>query len=122
MTPSESIQSIHASLAEYEATPDSRGLELRLNLAEIVIRRLKELRWTQEKLAHLTSINRAHISSIIHSNSNCTFNTIGRVLFALDVHVRFEVVDDTSQTSRDAARQSARTRYAGKVGGHDAEV
>ncbi|KKL74080.1 hypothetical protein LCGC14_2068450 [marine sediment metagenome] len=101
MTRSKAIERIHALLAEYEATPESRGLELRLNLAEIVIRQLRELGWTQRDLASRTSMKEPFISRIVHSNANCTLDTAGKLLFALGIHARIEqvrAVEDTAET------------------------
>lgn len=115
MARSKSIESLLASLTEYEATPDSRGLELRLNLAEIVIRRLRELGWTQQKLASVVSMSQSYLSGILHSNHNCTLSTAGRLFFALGVHARIEVSDGTPETSREALGQSARNRDTAEV-------
>lgn len=65
--------------------PSSRGLALRLDLAEIVGRELRAKGWTQRKLAEVASVKEPFISRILHSETNCTFDTAGRLLFALSV-------------------------------------
>jgi len=86
---SQDIQDILRALEEYERTePKSRGLELRLNLAEIVIRHLRQKGWTQRELALRISRKESYISRIVHSDANCTLDTVGRLLFALGVHAR----------------------------------
>ena len=76
------------ALEDYERNdPESRGVLLRLNLAEIVLRRLDALGWTQAELAKRAGKRESFISRIIHSDANCEFDTAGRILFALGVEV-----------------------------------
>ncbi len=67
-------------------------MQLRLNLAEIILRYLRLNDWTQRDLASATSFKDSFISRLLHSNANCTFDTAGRVLFALGVDARIEEV------------------------------
>lgn len=90
---SQKTQNILHSLREYEETVlESRGLEFRLNLAEIVIRQLRSLGWTQRDLASETGMKESFISRVLHSNANCTLDTIGKLFFALGINARIEEV------------------------------
>lgn len=94
---SQDVQDILRALEEYERTvPESRGLELRLDLAEIVIRHLRQKCWTQRDLARRTSMKESFISRLVHSNANCTLDTAGRLLFALGVNARLAEVASTT--------------------------
>ena len=74
------------ALEDYKQNdPESQGVHLRLNLAEIVIRQLNANGWTQAELAERIGKKEPFISRIIHSDTNCTFDTAGRILFALGV-------------------------------------
>lgn len=86
------VQDILKALDEYHQTPESRGMKLRLNLAEIILRHIKENNWTQKELARKTSFKDSFISRLLHSDANCTFETVGRILFALGVEAKLEEV------------------------------
>lgn len=83
---SQDIQGILRALRKYEDTPESWGLELRLNLAEIVIRTLRRKGWSQRDLARAASMKESFISRVLHSNANCTLDTVGKLFHALDVN------------------------------------
>lgn len=87
---SRDVQDILRALKEYDRTPESAGVQLRLNLAVIILRHLKLKNWTQRDLANATSFKESFISRLLHSNANCTFDTAGRVFFALGVDARIE--------------------------------
>jgi len=86
------IKSILHTLKKYKETPESRGLELRLNLADIILRHLRLKGWNQRDLAAETRMKEPFVSRVLHSSANCTFETAGRLLFALGVDVRLEEV------------------------------
>ncbi len=89
---SKDIQEILRALREYEDTPESWGLELRLNLAETVIRGLRQKGWSQRDLARATSMKESFISRVLHSDANCTLDTVGRLFHALDVNAHITEV------------------------------
>jgi transcriptional regulator with XRE-family HTH domain len=72
-------------LNEFRNSADGAGHQLRLDLADLVIAKLREKGWTQKQLADATGMKESFVTRIIHSNSNCTFGVAGRILFALDV-------------------------------------
>ena len=82
-----STQDILRVLDEYKRKPESYGMKLRLNLAELVIQQLKSNGWSQRDLAQETGLKEAYISRILHSDANCTFELAGKILFALEVKV-----------------------------------
>src|ERR1700693_4419125 len=77
------IPELLAGLEEFERSPASRGLDLRLDLAQIVLHRLSELGWTQRQLGEAAGTPEQVVTRIVHSSANCTFDTAGRILFAL---------------------------------------
>ena len=82
-----STQDILRVLDEYKRKPESYGMKLRLNLAELVIQQLNSNGWSQRDLAQETGLKEAYISRILHSDANCTFKSAGRILFALGIKV-----------------------------------
>ena len=88
------VRDILKALDEYHQTPESRGMKLRLDLAEIVLRHLKQNDWTQKELARKTSFKDSFISRLLHSDANCTFETAGRILFALGVEAKLEEISE----------------------------
>ena len=89
------VRDILKALDEYHQTPESHGMKLRLNLAQIILRHIKENKWTQKELARKTSYKDSFISRLLHSDANCTFETAGRILFALGVEAKLEEVRET---------------------------
>ena len=77
-------------LAQYEETPQSMGIELRLDLADLVIRHLDQKGWTQKMLAEQTGVKASFISRIIHADSNCTFEVAGKIMHALGVRIQLQ--------------------------------
>lgn len=82
-----STQDILRVLDEYKRKPESYGMKLRLNLAELVIQQLNSSGWSQRDLAQETGLKEAYISRILHSDANCTFESAGKILFALGIKV-----------------------------------
>ena len=77
------FQEIFDSVADYDKTPQSVGMELRVSLSSIIHRHLFERKWTQKQLAKASGVAEQMLTRIMHSNTNCTFETAGKVLFAL---------------------------------------
>ncbi len=86
------IRSMLAELDRFDQTSESVGLELRLSLAETILRHLKAKGWTQAMLARKAGVKEPFISRVLHSNANCTLDTAGKLLFALGVRACFEEV------------------------------
>jgi len=78
-------------LDEFEATPESVGIDLRLDLADLIIAQLDRKRWTQKRLAQRCGMKESFVSRIIHAESNCTFDVAGRLLHALGVKPKLTV-------------------------------
>lgn len=77
------IRELLDDLSQFESTPEAVGYELRLDLADIVLRRLRELGWTQAQLADAAHMQSPFVTRIVHSAQNCTFDVAGRLLHAL---------------------------------------
>ena len=79
----ESVRDTHQSVA----------MELRVQFACLVTDRLRSKGWTQAKLAEVAeNVPESSISEIVHADANCTFETIGKVLFALGVRGKLRAV------------------------------
>lgn len=94
------INDLLKDLRDYEATPASHGLDLRLSLADIVLRALKRKGWTQKRLAQAAEMKESQITRVIHSDSNCTFDVAGRLLAALGMRAELSEVAETSREDR----------------------
>lgn len=82
------FQGILDDLREFEASPESRGFDLRLDLADIILRHLDGKRWTQKRLAEAAGMKPSFLTRVIHASNNCTFDVAGRILFALGVQAK----------------------------------
>ena len=71
------------ALQQHLDTPESCGMSLRLYLAEAIIAKLNQCGWTTAELAARSGISESYITSILHSDVNCTLDTAGRLLWAL---------------------------------------
>ena len=86
-------QDILEILADFRQRPESQGVQLRLNLAELLIRQLRAKGWTQRQLADTAVLKESYVSRVFHSDANCTFETAGRLLFALGIKAELAVSD-----------------------------
>ena len=100
-----SIQGLLEALSELENSPANQGIEIRLSLADIVLRRLRELGMTQAELARKAGMKESFVNRIVHANSNCTFEVAGRLLFA--VGVKAELVPESAK-GQASANQNVR--------------
>ena len=81
-------------LRDYQQNhPESRGIYLRLDLAQIMVRRLNANGWTLDKLAMRAEITVEELDSIMHGVAVVTFETAGRILFALGVTAKLVEVE-----------------------------
>jgi ribosome-binding protein aMBF1 (putative translation factor) len=92
-----SVDNILKALDAFTKTPADIGMDLRLSLAEIVLRKLREKGWNQRALAREAGLKEPFVSRVIHSNANCTFDTAGKLLFALGARARIRETPDVKQ-------------------------
>ncbi len=85
------IGQLRKALADYDATADSYGLDLRLSFSRLVLEQLRDRGWTQKQLATKCGRRESFISRILHGDENFTTETAGRILHAL--HVRPVIVE-----------------------------
>lgn len=72
-------------LAKLESTPESVGVGLRLDLSQVIHRYLSERGLSQKEFAAKCGMKPPLLARIMYSNANCTFDTAGRILFAMGV-------------------------------------
>lgn len=89
----------------FKQTPASGGLDLRIDLAEIILGHLGEDGLTQSHLAELASVTPQQITRIIHSSTNCTFDTAGRILRALKMKGKLVAVPEEREHRAKATRR-----------------
>ena len=77
------IRDLRNSLEKFERTPQARSLDLRLTLSTLILNGLDRRRWTQKRLAAEAGMRESFVSRLIHAQSNCEFDTVGRILHAL---------------------------------------
>ena len=77
-------------LAQFEESTQSVGIDLRLDLADLVMKHLDLKGWTQKMLAEKTGMHESFISRIIHADSNCQFEVAGRIMHALGVRIKLQ--------------------------------
>lgn len=76
---------VEAALSEFHDDPQSVGFQFRLDLSTLLCELLDENDWTQKQLAEAAGMKEAVVSRIVNADSNCKFETAGRLLFALGV-------------------------------------
>lgn len=70
-------------LAAFENTAAGWAMDLRLSFSDIIIKRLRQLGWSQKRLAAEAEITEPLVSHLVHADANCTLDTVAKVLFAL---------------------------------------
>jgi hypothetical protein len=90
------IRDLLGDLERFDQAPESRGHDLRLDLSEIILRHLSKKGWTQKRLAQEAGMKETMLTRIIHAASNCTFDTAGRILFALGIKAKLHEVREAS--------------------------
>ena len=91
------------ALDGFKRSPEIYGLELRLNLAQIILRELRRRGWTQRDLAERSGLKESYISRVLHSDANCTFDSVGRILFSLGIRATLDEPIRTDDTITDFA-------------------
>jgi len=99
------IRAFLNALDEYNRTnPESVGVELQLDLAQIVLAGVKRLGWTQDRLAKEADVSQGQINRILHGERNCTFDTAGRILFALGIRAKLKEVPEGKARTKTKTR------------------
>jgi hypothetical protein len=111
---SKTYKGILKDLQEFEKSPLNIGYDFRLDLADIILRRLGKLKWSQAKLASVIGIHPPMLTKIMHSASNCTFETAGKILFALGVREAHIVQDAPHSVRSRGSNGSAKSTARGK--------
>ena len=109
-TPTDILNDLRTDLKNFNATPDALAMELRLDLAGIIVARLKTLGWTQRDLAQATGLKESFISRIIHSNANCTLSTVATILAALDVRATLSQAASEPGAAKKSLRKAQQRR------------
>ncbi len=78
------LDQLNAELQKFERSPEGIGMQFRLDLAKIIWDGLQRKGWSQEELAKQAGLKDSEISNLIHGSRNCTLDTVGRVIHALD--------------------------------------
>src|SRR5438046_1124586 len=77
------IQDLHKELKDLENSGEGVGLDLRLDLADIITTALRTKRISQKSLAIAAGLHPPMVNRLVHGNANCEFSTAGNILFAL---------------------------------------
>jgi transcriptional regulator with XRE-family HTH domain len=77
------LNDLQCELENFENSPEGWGFELRLSLADIIVKYLRKHGWSQKKLAHVAGVKEPYITRLVKGESNCTFSTAGKILYAL---------------------------------------
>jgi transcriptional regulator with XRE-family HTH domain len=85
------LNNIDQTIEKFDKTADSIGVDLRLDFADLIIHGLKQKKWSQKELADRVGLKESYISRLIHSNANCTFETVGRILHAFDMRAELSI-------------------------------
>ena len=100
-------QSLLKDLEDFDKSPESRGYDLRLDLADIILRHLDHNGWTQKKLAEAAGMKPPLLTRVIHGASNCTLDTAGRILFALGIQGKLIEADAVNSPGTTRAKSVA---------------
>ena len=107
------IDDVLKDIEHLEKTPEGHAYDLRLDLSEIVLRHLDGKHWTQNQLAKAAGMRPQVLTRIIHAASNCTFETAGRILFALGIKARLVEAGEVREPVSGVALGSGTTPFIG---------
>ena len=111
------IQELLNDLEAFNNTPQGRGYDLRLDLSSIIVRQLDAKGWTQKELADRAGVKEPFITRLIHAGTNCTFETAGRILFALGVRAELkEIIPRVAAVPQNVATSTTASDIAGRIG------
>lgn len=88
---SKALENLRSLDAEAEASAWGEGMRLRLDLAELLWKGLKQRGWSQKKLARESGMSESFISGLVHGNQNFRVDAIGKVLYALGVRAEIRL-------------------------------
>ena len=92
------FQEIYDDLASYDNTPQGRGVDLRLDLAKILLDGIVERRWTKAKLAQAAGMKPSQLTPLLKGERNFTSEVAGRLAFALGQ--RFCLITRPAETTK----------------------
>src|ERR1700733_9315926 len=84
-------------LKEFDDSPEGYGYDLRLDLAEMIVRHLHKSGRTQPQLADSAKLKPSFVTSLIHSSQNCTLETAGKVFHAMGIRAKLVAITDNEQ-------------------------
>ena len=100
------IRGLLKELESFNTTPESAGYDLRLDLSTIIHMHLARKGWTQSKLAAACGMKAPLLTRIMHGASNCTFETAGRILFALGVQPKLNGMERSGKSAVRAVKSA----------------
>lgn len=77
-----------ADVQAFRETPDSVGLDLRMDLAELVARHLHGTGLTQAQFGAQFGKKAPYINRIISGTQNCTLDLVGQIIFAMGLRAK----------------------------------
>jgi len=89
-----SIKAILDAIEAAESSPLGRSVELRVSFSRLVTERLRELGWTQKKLAEKTRKKESYISRVLNGDENCSFDRAAELLFILGTEAEFRAAPE----------------------------
>lgn len=87
------IHEIVKELERFNKTEEGHALDLRLDLAEIILRGLSKP-GSHAKLAAAAKMKPSFLSRITHADANCTFDVASRIISAIGLRARLVAVND----------------------------
>lgn len=80
-------------------TPESVGMDLRIQFSTLLERMLQHNQWSQAELFRRTGIHQPEISAYMHADDNITVDQIGRILHACKARIRMQLIlsDETAK-------------------------
>jgi transcriptional regulator with XRE-family HTH domain len=99
----QALDHLNKLTGEFDATFRGDDAGLRLDLAEIIWRGLKQRGWSQRRLAQESGLADAVVSNIMHGNRNWRCATAARILHALGTKARL-IEAETLTRSTDESR------------------
>jgi hypothetical protein len=82
------FQDLRDDVVAFEGTPESVSQDLRMDLAELVARHLRDAGLTQTQFAEKFGKKAPYINRIIGGSQNCTLDLVGQIIFAMGLRAK----------------------------------
>jgi len=108
------IDRARRGITNIRKTPESLSMDIRMQFARIINLGSSRPGWTQHKVAQEAGMKDSQISALVHGETNCTIDTMAKVMFALGHRLYLVPADSDHPTPSGVVQDSLTRRIYGQ--------